>query len=351
MTLRNLVISAIMLAACASQGLALDLASRDVVVPVVARTEGEFGSRWKTDLVVTNAARSSSMTPVTVFISYMTGGAVSRTITTTLNPTETRVYRDVLSSEFGMTSGFGLVRVSTGSATQNVIARARIYNTGSSAGEYGQGVPGIPSDALKRDHLMTGLSGVDGNRTNVGIANPWNIDANYTVSLYEPNGEFRGSYTTIIPARSVNQFNTFEPFGISPFDGATVRITSTLGVYAYASVVRNDTGDATFVPGSGIAVGNEALLPAVCGEPAPVVLAQPGAQPAEGWIVMLRPGTNAAEVSSALASRLGFTVKTVYQDAFKGFSADLTHEHIRDIRCEPTVSFIEQNLLAPIPPL
>src|SRR5512142_2433961 len=134
---RSIFLSAILLFAGLSQVFALDLASHDVVIPVVARTAGEFGSQWKTDLVVTNASRSSASLPITVFVSYMTNGDVHKTIPATLNSTETRIYKDVVRTGFDLPGGFGLLRITTGNPAQRIIARARIYNTGDSAGEYG----------------------------------------------------------------------------------------------------------------------------------------------------------------------------------------------------------------------
>lgn len=126
--------------------------------------------------------------------------------------------------------------------------RARIYNV-TNDGEFGQGVPGVRTDNMVSDLLLTGLSGVNGNRTNVGISNPFDRHVQFWISLYDSTGQARGAFSTYVAPRSFRQLNDiFDSFQAGPLDAATVRISSSEStLYAYASVVRNDTGDATFV--------------------------------------------------------------------------------------------------------
>ena len=71
------------------------------------------------------------------------------------------------------------------------------------------------------------------------------------IQLIDTAGESHGGFATVIPARSYRQFNDiFSHFQSGPLNAAMVRVTaSNVPVYAYASIVRNDTGDATFVVG------------------------------------------------------------------------------------------------------
>jgi hypothetical protein len=107
----------------------------------------------------------------------------------------------------------------------------------------------VDTSRLVSTYHLPGLSGVDGNRTNVGIANPGTTPALVFISLSDTAGLERGGFATEIPARSYRQFNDiFDHFGTGPLNAAMVTVSSSnTVVYAAASIVRSDTGDATFV--------------------------------------------------------------------------------------------------------
>lgn len=317
--------------------------SQEVLIPVVARTPGAYASEWRTDLYLTNPDYRGNSIPVAIIFAPNEGAV--QVAGADLLPRQTVILRDVLRDTFHMERGSGLIRVQSLNPSAGVIARARIYNIGGAHGEFDQSVPGYPTDSLRRKHLLTGLSGVAGNRTNVGISNPWSVPANFSISLFDASGDFRGSFSTSVPAHGVRQFNDiFTEMGKEPFDGATVEVDAAFGVYVYASVVRSDSGDATFVPGSGIAFGNELLLPTGCANPAPVNLTPPGAQEASGWIVVFRNDVEDPEtLAQQIAAQYRFTITSIYKDAFKGFSADFSDETLAEIRCLYSVAWISQN--------
>lgn len=320
---------------------AAEVASRAVIVPSVGRVAGAFGSQWRTDLVVTNLARVQSAPLSVSVVFFPADGSAPRTLQLSMNTRQTTVLRDVVRQSFGLESATGIVRVASGSPTALLSARARIYNIGSSAGEFGQTVPGIAEGGLSSDAYLSGLSGIGGSRTNVGIANPFSTAVQTTVSLYDVDGEFRGSFTPAVGAYATLQLNdVFSHFQAGPLDGATLRITSSRPVYAYASVVRNDSGDADFVQGVAIAppAGSEVVAPP-CAAPAPLHFA---VTPAEGWIVMYQAGVNATTTTATLQAKYGFTATRVYE-AVGGFFAELTPAQIAALRCEPAVAAVEQN--------
>jgi hypothetical protein len=157
---------------------------------------------------------------------------------------------DAVHDWFSVENGGGIVRVTWDGDQARIMARARVYNVGEH-GEYGQSVPGLDTWKLVSHHYLPGLSGIDGNRTNVGVSNPTTTDALVWIELIDTSGLSRGAFATAIPARSYRQFNDiFSHFQAGPLNAAMVRVVSTnVPVYAYASIVRNDTGDATFVMG------------------------------------------------------------------------------------------------------
>jgi hypothetical protein len=221
----------------------------EVLIPVVFRGPGAFGTQWRTEIVVTNVPVGlPAMVPTT--ITFHRDNGQNLVIEQHLAPHEVLAIPDAVFDWFSVENGGGIVRVTWDGDESRVMARARIYNVGEQ-GEYGQSVPGIDTSKLVSDQYLPGVTGVGGNRTNVGVANPTSAPTIVWVELFDTSGLSRGSFATGVPARSFRQFNDiFSYFQAGPLNAAMVRVTSMdTVVYAYASIVRNDTGDATFVTG------------------------------------------------------------------------------------------------------
>ena len=323
---------------------ATDFAGPNVLVPIAGRTPGALGSNWRTDLVITNVSRTK---PVEAFVVFVLPDAQEQILQATIEPRASVILKDVVKATFGQETASGMIRVASTDPAALLTARARIYNTGSAQGEYGQTAQGMPMTKLARQAYLPGLSGVDGNRTNVGIANPTERTADVFLSIYQSDGESRGGFSTQIPPHTVRLFNDiFGYFQAGPLDGATLQVTSSEGVYPYASIVRNDTGDADFVTATGVEISStDVIITPSCTAPAPIRLA---VIPSPGWIVGLKEGFDPAQTSAVLAARYGFTVKNVYQfGAF--FSEDMSATAIAALRCEMSVSYVEQNGRLPLP--
>lgn len=220
----------------------------EIFVPAVFRGSGAGGSDWRTEITVSNISSTPGL-PVPTTITYHPNDGEPQSIQTPISPMEVITVPDALHSWFGVENGGGIVRVTWDGDQARITTRARIYNIGSEAGEFGQGVPGVRTSELVTDHYLPGLSGIDGNRTNVGVSNPHNQHVLFWISLYDTSGSLRGAFATSVPPRSYRQFNDiFSHFQAGPLGAAMVRVTgSDNTIYAYASIVRNDTGDATFV--------------------------------------------------------------------------------------------------------
>lgn len=332
------------LALIALPATATDFAGHHLLIPITGRTPGLNGSQWRTDLVVTNAARQGE--PVSVQIFLIVDGQVTSPVVATLWPRESRVLADVISSSFGKQQGTGLVLITTSEPDAKITARARIYNAGSERGQYGQTVPAMPLTKLSREAVLTGLSGVNGNRTNVGIANPGDKPAGVTISIYDVDGEFSGSFSTEVGAYQVLRLNdVFSHFQTGPLDGATIQVRSSHGVYPYASIVRSDSGDADFVGGVATEIdhSNDIVQPQ-CFPAATLSLA---ALPALGYSIIYKPGVEPYSTTSELESKHVFEAKSVY--AFGMFYVEtLTQAQIAALRCESSIRVVEQNGYVPL---
>jgi hypothetical protein len=223
-------------------------AAGEVFIPAVYRGGGALGTAWRTEIVVASISDLNAP-PVQATITLHRDDGQTAEVRMPLTPFEVIAIPDALRDWFGVEAGGGIVRVTwPDQAGVRLSARARIYNLGEN-GQYGQAVPGIEPQKLGSTHYLTGLTGVDGNRTNVGVSNPFTGDAMIFVSLRDTSGSERGGFATIIPGRSYRQFNDiFSNFSTGPLNAAMVVVTGfNMPVFAYASIVRNDTGDATFV--------------------------------------------------------------------------------------------------------
>lgn len=222
----------------------------EIFIPATFRGPGANGSVWRTEISVSNISSSIHATPILTTITlHRNDNAEPLSLTTPLSPNEVMTIPDALHAWFNVENGGGIVRVTWAEDDARITARARIYNLGSEAGEFGQGVPGVRLDTMVSDSYLIGLSGIDGNRTNVGVSNPHNQHAMFWITLYDTSGRARGSVATSVPPRSFRQFNDiFNYFQAGPLHAAAVRVTGVdHTLYAYASIVRDDTGDATFV--------------------------------------------------------------------------------------------------------
>ena len=227
------------------------------IIPIVTHAPGVGGSVWRTDVWITNPSSTTTVSDVVLSLYPIGGGAPIPSGTSyTIGPNSTLELTDVVSSVFGQSNASGLLLARM--PQENALElRARIYNVGNSAGQFGQFVPGFTWRQLWKDARITGASGVDGNRLNVGVANATEFPVDVTVFLSGPNNEPLGGQNVHLDGWQVVQVNdVFTKWGIAPAGNVQIRITNNAtecqncAIYGYASVVRNDTGDASFIFGS-----------------------------------------------------------------------------------------------------
>lgn len=245
---RLIIVSCVAVIAAASAGWTIDIEGTAVVVPVAMHGPGALGTRWQTDLWISNPTMGRQEVTATL---YPTSG---EPVTTTFDvrSANTVELRDVVLSVFGLDNAKGLIMLSVNNPS-GFQATARIYNVGNPMGEFGQFVPGIAIARLERQAFVAGLAGVDGNRANFGIANPNDLDVDVTIYVLDSHGDLLHTEEMTIGATSVVQVNDlFTGLGIPAQRGIQLDMHTAHGepIYGYASVVRNDTGDAIFIFGT-----------------------------------------------------------------------------------------------------
>ena len=229
---------------------AANYAGRQVFIPVVTHAAGANGTQWRTDVVISSRHATRS---TTVGMVYDPVDRIPMHMRMTLGPRESVTITDFVGERASVPGSFGTLTLTTDSEDVPIVAFARVYNTGNTAGEFGQLIQGMPPSELSKMTWLNGLIGVRGFRTNVGIANPHGTATTFWLTWYDKHGNSHGGAGMVtIPAYGLILYNDiFSVVGMPPDEGLSLSIDGDLPLYAYASVVRNDTGDAYTIMGDG----------------------------------------------------------------------------------------------------
>lgn len=334
------------LAILATPLLANDLVGRDLVIPIVGRSPGAFGSQWRTDLIITNTGSKFA----NIGLGYHDEKGFTPA-STNLRPGQTLVMTDVVSQVYKRDVSHGWLRISGADPNTSLTASVRVYNTAGSAGEFGSVIPAMPLTTLSEHAVLASLSGLSGNRTNAGITNPDDLDdASVELKLLDAAGEVRAQSVVTVKRDSVLLLNdVFASMGVEPMDNARLDVSSTMPVYAFASVT-NTSGDSDFIIGAAPDHVVTGILTPSCASPAQLQLAL---IPNAGYNVQFNASTTPARIAE-LAAKYGFTADFSYpNDAFGHFfTFRLSDEAVAGLRCESDIRFIQQSgrsVPSPIP--
>src|SRR3954464_11656593 len=234
-----------LLSLAATSASAINTSGNTVILPIIGRFPGVPPTQWRTDVFIAN--HFSPVANITATF-YVTGGSpIVRTIT--VNPFSAVTLPDITLNTFGLSGAAGQLELK---AATSIEARARIYNAGGTTGEFGQNVPGLGLNTLRLQGFLHGLSGINGNRLNIGIANPNETSITVEMRVADKNNNTLHARSVTLQPHATQQFNDiFVTFGITPQDGVQIEFSTGFDVfYAYASEVRNDTGDAVFMFGT-----------------------------------------------------------------------------------------------------
>ena len=222
---------------------AVRVEGQTIILPVIGRFPGDGGTQWRTDVFIFNPYADQT----TVTLKFYDGGTL-RQFTSVMDGYTSLSLPDVVLATFGREGGGGPLEIES---TSRIEARARIFNSGNPAGQFGQGVLGIAKDRLSRQASLYGLSG-NGSRVNVGVMNPNEGAVTVVMSIQDKQNQLLHQEAFDVPPHTYRQFsNIFVLYGIPAQDGVRVSFNEFDDpIYGYASEVRNDTGDAIFVFGT-----------------------------------------------------------------------------------------------------
>lgn len=226
----------------------LPLSGAEIVVPVAGVTSGGFGSYWQSDLTIHNVGSS----PAEITLTFATSEGPERATEITVGPKETRIYRNVVGDQLGVSSGIGALILEADAVTASKLSVASRTFTVGDAGQLGQDIPAYREDGFARSGETAVISGpvdVDTSRFNFGMFAA--EDARVELALYRADGTLETEETVEIDGLTQLQYtNGVESLLKSvPMDGDTLyaRVVSGAVVF-YGSIVANDSNDPSFVP-------------------------------------------------------------------------------------------------------
>ncbi len=233
----------------AAPSAAVQISSDQVVVPVVAHLPGNNGTQWRSDVWI----QSPSINVLNITLSYYPVSGGMLTATTHLESYHGAYLHDIVFETFGLDNSKGMLIVEADAPSVEV--RARVYNTGNPDGEFGQAVPGLPIGRLGRQGYLSGLTTAAGTRLSVGVANPTGESYSVLVNVYDATTreKLTEKRLDLGPYQLVQLDRVADLWGLPARGAVYITVDSaqnTWFFYAYASVVRNDTGDATFIFGT-----------------------------------------------------------------------------------------------------
>jgi hypothetical protein len=216
------------------------------LVAGIAETAGANQTRWRSNLALLNLSGG----PVSAGLSYRHEDGVAESGLTLLDG-ELVEFEDAAGQLFGVPDSAGAVEVD---ADGPLVVTARTYND-APAGTYGQFLPGVAEAASLAPGdrgLLSQLKSGDRFRTNIGFVSFSGAPCSVRVTLRDQAGGSLATATAEVPPGGWSQLNrVFANAGFSdvPLGSAEVEVlTGGCRVWAYASVVDNDSGDPTTVP-------------------------------------------------------------------------------------------------------
>ncbi len=232
------------------------------LTPIVARGPGAGGTHWTSDILLFNP---SSYVPAELQVYFIPGAGRehSEILQKVLLLPGRRLLRidDLLLNLFDLNSGSGELVLRT--SGQALFSSVTISTEDRKEGRYGQYI--MPTDEYSSTKQYLGyLAGGPSFRTNVGISELSGLGCSGSLQLYNTDGtsigepiNFQlGAYELVRLDRILEHFapGIEDAWGIVESDG---------GIQAWASVVDEGTGDATFIPAESAIESSSWTLPVI----------------------------------------------------------------------------------------
>jgi plastocyanin len=226
------------------------LMASDLFIPAAGRLVGANNTFFRSDLRIVNL----SSDPATVDLTFLpsnsdnSGAAPLRIPLPSRGSTE---LDDIVGRLFGLTSGSGAIRLSSAAG---IAVSSRTYTTSITCpGTFGQFIPALDlASAFTRSVIPDIELSADptvGFRTNIGLLNPSFSSVEVTLRLRSGDGASLGTaQLTLLPLEQAqNSAAAFFSLPALTATNAFLEITSNAPVFAFASVVDNESGDPIYL--------------------------------------------------------------------------------------------------------
>jgi hypothetical protein len=213
------------------------------VVPVVGSTFGVSMARWLTDVEIVN--ETGFPADVAIELSSVPDAPV---FFLTLGPGQTQRFTDIVGQAFGLEAALSPLRVTTG-GRRAVTVRATAYAVGGAEISPLQPISVYRSETWFPIRVLDGLAFSDELRTNIGIANLGDQDANLVLGLQRVPGRNVALSHLRVAAGTLLHTSIQSIFPmITKGNGFSVVVeTSARQTHVYASVIRNSDNGASFI--------------------------------------------------------------------------------------------------------
>ncbi|HLJ73911.1 MAG TPA: hypothetical protein VKU62_04955 [Thermoanaerobaculia bacterium] len=214
-----------------------------VLVPIVGSVVGANDVRWKTGVQLQNDTHDE------MFVALRLPAAPdSQAIAFTLPPGATQTFSDVVNEAFGIDAALSPLEVET-MGKRSVRVTASVYAVSSAGVTKPEPIPIAYADSTYPVRTLNGLSFSDTFRTNIGLVNLSDRDAEFTLAVQRISGRNIAVARLTIPPSSLSHtsIQTLFPLIAKGDDFMVVIETSAPNTYVYGSVIDNTTSDARFI--------------------------------------------------------------------------------------------------------
>ena len=225
-----------------------------LTVPASASIHGKAGTLFATDLWVMNLSHTAALSVSARHRCFAVQTCPTGTRTFQLAPRQSKLYTDVLTSLFADPETAGAIELTYDSAIGALAATPRTYTPPLPAPTAGTTIPALPASEAGTNARFLGLSNNGGDltsgfRSNAGAYNPNGSSALVTFTLLRAYGTTLGSISYTFAPNEAFQFNDiFGKVGVGSTVtlNAVLKVTSTLPVFVYATIVDNQSGDQVY---------------------------------------------------------------------------------------------------------
>jgi Carboxypeptidase regulatory-like domain len=217
----------------------------ELFVVAAANSAGANGTYFRTDLTVLNL---SSAAPAQLALTWLPSGGGDNSgqqpVAREVPAGAQVVFPDAVANLFGAGGG-GAIRILS---SEPLAVSTRTFTPAASGGTFGLGIPGAGRSRTIQSGRLTGITVDTISRTNVGFLNPSATPLTIALTLFDAAGATIATGSVTLEAFGQFQASTIASYlDLSgPVQNASLRMTAPLPFFAYATVIDQVTGDASF---------------------------------------------------------------------------------------------------------